>query len=234
MKQWVSTSPGRRRDSTSLRRGRRVIEMRHDRKAGFLGDLDRHVERCDAVCSAGDPADAHFHAHDQIAVLVDDAHALGRIEQPDIHALPDHHRLAEGKDAGEGDIQIGQDADGRRLDHVAAKSGKVAGTGASGIDQGGGAAAPGDGGSIDADRGTAPIDVGMKVDQPGRNEKTADVAGVARRVIDALADRDDFPFGKSNVASGVDPLRRIDEVTAAQNEIKHGPPFSVSPHYTLR
>jgi hypothetical protein len=29
-------------------------------------------------------------------------------------------------------------------------------------------------------------------------------------------------------------LRRIDEVTAAQNEIKHGPPFSVSPHYTLR
>jgi len=49
LKQWVSTSPGRRRDSTSLAGGRRMIEMRHDRKAGLLGDLDRHVERCDAV-----------------------------------------------------------------------------------------------------------------------------------------------------------------------------------------
>ena len=208
--------------------------MRHDWKASFLGDLDRHIERCDAVRSAGHPADAHFDAYDQIAVLADDAHALGRIEQPDIHALPDHHRLAEGKDAGEGDIQIGQDADGRRLYDMAAKSGKVAGTGASGIDQGGRAAASGDGGSIDADRSAAPIDVGMKIDQPGRDEKTADVAGVACRLIDALADRDDFAVGKSDVAFGVDPLRRIDEVTAAQDEIKHGPPFSVSPHYTLR
>ncbi len=127
-----------------------------------------------------------------------------------------------------------QNADRRRLDDVAAESGEVAGPRASGIDQGGGAAAPGDGGSIDADRGATPIDVGVKIDQPGRDEKTADVAGVARRLIEALADRDDFACGKSKVASGVDPLRRIDEMSAAQNEIKHGFPFSVSPHYTLR
>jgi hypothetical protein len=90
--------------------GRRVIEMRHDRQAGFLGDLDRHVERRDAVCAASHPADAHLHADDQVAVLVDHTHALGGIEQPDIHAFPHHDRLAEGKDAGEGDVQIGQDA----------------------------------------------------------------------------------------------------------------------------
>jgi len=42
-----------------------MIEMRHDRKAGLLGDLDRHVERCDAVCPAGHPADAHLHADDR-------------------------------------------------------------------------------------------------------------------------------------------------------------------------
>ena len=216
-----------------MRRGRRVIEMRHDRKAGFLGDLDRHVERCNAVRAAGDPADAHLHADDQIAVLVDHAHALGRIEQPDIDALPDHDRLAEGKDAGEGDVQIGQDADRRRLDDVAAESGKVAGAGAAGIDQGGGAAAPRDRGSIDPDRGAAPIDVGVQIDQPGRDEQADDVAGVVRGLIDALADGDDFPAGESDVASGVDPLRGIDEVAAAQDEIKHGPP-SVSRHYTLR
>jgi hypothetical protein len=53
-------------------------------------------------------------------------------------------------------------------------------------------------------------------------------------LVDTLADGDDFSAGESDVATAVDPLRGIDEVAAAQDQIKHGPPFSVSPHYTLR
>ena len=75
--------------------------------------------------------------------------------------------------------------------------------------------------------------MGVQVDQAGRDEQAADVAGVGRGLVDALADGDDLPAGKSDVAAGVDPLRGIDEVAAAQDEIKHGPP-SVSRHYTLR
>jgi len=116
---------------------------------------------------------------------------------------------------------------------VAAESRKVAGAGASRIDQGGGAAASRDGGGVDPDRGAAPIDVSVEVDQAGRDEQAADVAGLGGGLVEALADGDDLPASESDVAAGVDPLRGIDEVAAAQDEIKHGPP-SVSRHYTLR
>jgi hypothetical protein len=107
---------------------------------------------------------------------------------------------------------------------VAAEAGEVAGAGAAGIDQSGGAAASRDGGGVDPDRGAAPIDMGVQVDQPGRDEQTADIAGVGRGFVDALADGDDLPAGESDVAAGVDSLRGIDEVAAAQDEIKHGSP----------
>ena len=75
--------------------------------------------------------------------------------------------------------------------------------------------------------------MGVQVDQAGRDEQAGDVAGLGRGLIDALADGDNFSAGESDVAAGVDPLRGIDKVAAAQDEIKHGPP-SVSRHYTLR
>jgi hypothetical protein len=86
---------------------RRVVEMRHDRKPGLLGNFERYIERGDPGGAARIPPDAHLDAGDQIAVRLDDPHAFARIEKPQICALADHYSGAEGEDAGERDVEIG-------------------------------------------------------------------------------------------------------------------------------
>ena len=90
---------------------RRVVEMRHDRKPGLLGNFERHIERGDPGGAARIPPDAHLDAGDQIAVRLDDPHAFARIEKPQIGALADHYSGAEGEDAGERDVEIGNNAE---------------------------------------------------------------------------------------------------------------------------
>src|SRR5262249_20164086 len=132
-----------------------------------------------------------------------------------------HHRPAEGEDAGERDVEISENPHRRGLDHMAAEPGEVAGTGAAGIDQSGGAAAPGDGASVDAERGAAPVDVGMQIDQPWADKKAGDVADLAGP-IEPLADRGDLAAGEGDVALGIDALAGIDQMPAAQDEVMHG------------
>ena len=75
--------------------------------------------------------------------------------------------LEKAKMPGKATFKIGQDADRRRLDHVAAEAVEVAGPGAAGIDEGGDAAAARQKLGLDAERRAAPIDMGVQVDQPG-------------------------------------------------------------------
>ena len=75
--------------------------MRHHRQPDLLGDLDRHVERGDARIAAGGAPDPDLDPDDEVAVGVDDADAIARVEKPQIGALADHHRRREREDAGD-------------------------------------------------------------------------------------------------------------------------------------
>ena len=91
-----------------------MVDVRHHRQAELLGDLDRHVERRDAARAAGAAADAHLDAHDQVAILARHAHALVEVEKAQIRRFADHHGAAEREDAGERDVEVGEDAHGAR------------------------------------------------------------------------------------------------------------------------
>jgi hypothetical protein len=121
---------------------RREIDVRHDRQRELLGDLDRELEREDAMSFAGVAPDAHLDADDQIAMLPGDLQAFAGVQQANVAGLTHHHGFGEREDAGERDVEIGQDADRRPLDHELAKAEKVARSGAARVDQGRGAGAP--------------------------------------------------------------------------------------------
>jgi hypothetical protein len=170
---------------------------------------------------AGRFTHSHLDAEDQVAILARHAGAFARIDEAQIGTLTHHHRLGEGEDAGKGDVEIGQDAHRRRLDHMLAKAVEIAGARTAGIDEGGDAAAARQQFGLDAERGAAPIDMGVQVDQAGRHDLAGDVARVLGR--QALADRRHLAARESHVGHSVDILRRIDHPAALQYEIVHEP-----------
>ena len=116
--------------------------MRHQRHAEPVRRLDRDVDRGDAARPAGDPADPHLDADDDVAMLAGAGHRLARVAQADIAAFADHDVAREAEDAGEGDVEIGEDPRRERSMTWLAEAGEIAGAGAARIDEGGGAAAP--------------------------------------------------------------------------------------------
>ena len=152
-------------------------------------------------------------------MLARDAHRLARVDQAHIGVLAHHDRLGEGEDAGEGDVEIGQDADRRRLDHVLAKAVEVARAGAAGIDEGGDAAGAGQKLGLDAERRAAPVDVGMQIDEAGRDDLACDVAHVLARQI--VADGRDLAVREGDVGHLVERLRGIDDPSAFENQVVH-------------
>ncbi len=64
------------------------------------------------------------------------------------------------------DVQVGEDADLARLDHMLAEAREIAGPGAAGIDGGRDAGGAAEFLGVDAERGTNPVNMGVQVDQP--------------------------------------------------------------------
>ena len=145
-------------------------------------DLQGDIERRDAGGAARVLADPHLDADDHVAVGVRHLHRLGRRHQAELLALAHHHGLGERVDAGERDVQVGEDAHRAGLDHVLAEAGEIAGPGAAGVDRSGDAAGAAEFLRVDAERGAAPIDMGVQVDQAGRDDVAGDVAHVGSRV----------------------------------------------------
>ena len=155
---------------------------------------------------AGMPAHPHLDADDDVAVLVGDLDRLAHRQEPEIAAFADHDPPREGEDAGKGDVEIGEDARFAPLDHVLAEAEEVAGPGAAGIDRGGHAARPGEVVGIDAERGSAPIDVGMEVDEAGHHDLAGNVAHVVRGGISLRTHACHLAAGEGNVGDRVDVL----------------------------
>ncbi len=97
---------------------------------------------------------------------------VDRVHQPHLFALADHDPMRETVDAGMGDVQIGQNANLARLDDVLAEAREIARAGAAGVDRRGDAGGAAELLGIDAERGSAPINVGVQIDQTGGDDVT--------------------------------------------------------------
>ena len=168
-----------------------------------------------------DPADPHLHAYDHVPVLAAAGHRLAGVAEQDLAAFADHDVAREAVDAGERDVEIGDDAAARALDDVVPEAGEVAWAGAAGIDEGGGAAAAGQRVGIDAQRSAAPVDMGMEVDQPRHDDPAAgidDVLGALDR--QARLDRHHATVAEADVELPIDPGTGIDDPSMADDEIE--------------
>ena len=151
-----------------------------------------------------------------------DLQAGAGIEQADVAALADHDRFGECEDAGERDVEIGQDAHGGRLDHELPKPMEIAGARAARIDQGGGARAARDRLRAHAERGAAPIHMRVQVDQSGHHQRAGGSDGLAgERRVDVRGDLGDLAARECDVVAAVQPLRRIDHAPAGDDQIVH-------------
>ena len=198
----------------------RIVDMRHHRDTDRLCDLKRNVERHGPRTAGRAGADAHLDADDDIAIGIGDLDRIERCHQAEFLALAHHDPWREGEDAGERDMQIGEDAHLAALDHVFAESRKVAGPGTTGIDRSGDARAAAKIFGVDAERGAAPVDVGVQVDEARGDDKAGYIADVgfgigAQRGPDARH----LAPGEGDVGHRVELLRRIDHAAAAQDEI---------------
>src|SRR6202011_5830905 len=114
---------------------RRMVDVRHQRHADLLGDLKRDFERHDSRGARGIAAYSHLDADDEVAVELRHPDGVDRIHQPDLLALADHDPMRVAEDAGVRDMQIGENTDLARLDHVLPEAREITRAGAAGVDR---------------------------------------------------------------------------------------------------
>lgn len=98
---------------------------------------------------------AHLDADDEIAVGVGHLGRLDRIHQPQLLALADHDPVREAENAGMRDMQISEDTNLARLDHMLAEAREIARPRTAGIDRGGDAGKTAELLGVDAERRAA-------------------------------------------------------------------------------
>ena len=170
-----------------------------------LATSQRDVERHDARGAGRMAPDPHLDADDDVAVGIGHLDGVERRHQAQLLALAHQDPVREGEDAGVRDVQVGQDAHRAALDHVLAEAGEVAGAGAAGIDGRGHARGAAELLRIDAERGAAPVDVGVQVDQARRDDAprhVADVGGGAG--LELRADARDLARREGHVRNGIE------------------------------
>jgi len=73
---------------------------------------------------------------------------------------------------------------------------------------------------VDAERGPAPIDVGVEIDQPRRDDAAGNVAHVGFGIrAQSRPNANDLTARKCNIGHGIELLRGIDHAAAAQDEV---------------
>jgi hypothetical protein len=109
-------------------------------------------------------------------------------------------------------VQVGEDSHGAAVDDVLAEAREVARPGASGVDARGHTAVATVILRIDAERGAAPVDVRVQVDQARRHDQARHVDHFGACIGGkAGADRGNLAASEADVGHGVEVLRRIDD-----------------------
>ena len=199
---------------------RRMVDVAHQRHAGFVRHLQRNVERHRARVAGSAAPDAHLDADDHVAIGIGHLHRADRVHQPQLLALTDHDAVGEGVDAGMRHVQVGQDAHLARLDHMLAEAGEIAGTGAARIDCSRHARGAAELLCIDPERGGAPVDVGVQVDQAGRYDHPDTSRTWSRGRPPARAERcGHLAACESHIGNGIELLRRVDHPPAAKKAV---------------
>jgi hypothetical protein len=73
---------------------------------------------------------------------------------------------------------------------------------------------------VDAERGAAPVDVGVEIDQPRRHDRAGEVADLSAGVGGEIGrDPGDLAAGERDVGHGIELLRGIDDTRPSQDEV---------------
>ena len=135
--------------------------------------------------------------------------APARIHEPHVLAFADMHIAREAINAGMRDMQIGIDARPRRLDHMLGEAREIAGAGRTRIDRGGDAALLRIEIGIDAERGAAPINMGVEIDEAWRHDEARHILDLGRRVaLEVRAEGRDLALAKATSVTASSDLRR--------------------------
>src|SRR6202043_1083507 len=181
----------------------------------------RDFERHDPRGARGVAPYSYLDADDDVAVELRHADGVDRIHQPDLLTLADHDPMREAEDAGVRDMQIGENPDLARLDHVLAEAREITRAGAAGVDRRGDAGGAAELLGVDADRGTAPINVGVQIDKARGDDVTRHVTHVGSRIdLELVSDHDHLAGGEGDIRHGVELLGGVNHPTAAQDQIE--------------
>src|SRR5207302_614512 len=112
----------------------------------------------------------------------------------------------------------------RLLDDMPAEAGEIARAGAAGIDKGSCAAARRELGGVDSERGPAPIDMGVQVDEAGHDDEAARIEEPRPLQRQIGPDRRNPAALKPDIGCFVAPVFRIDDPAALEDQIQHRPP----------
>ena len=97
--------------------------------------------------------------------------------------------------------------------------GHVAGAGAAGIDEGGGTGARCHLLGVDTERGASPIDVGVEVDEAGKDEVAGAIDVARGRLADGRRQLRDLAAGESDIERRVEILHRIDHAAVSDQQV---------------
>ena len=162
-------------------------------------------------------ADARLDADDDVAILLDHLDGVIGRQQAIIVVFPDHDPLGKREDSGEGNIEIGENPRLRAFDDMGAETGEVSGPRAARIDQGGHGTLARHRVRRHAKRRTAPIDMGVQVDQARRHQESRNVPLLAP--FQPIADRGDPSSEKATSAIRSIPCDGSRNPAAAQHQI---------------
>ena len=109
--------------------------MRHEREARFFGDLERDVERRYSRVLRRIEANPNLDPRDRVAVCARDLNRVDRRHESKVAAFSYHHPLGKAVNAGEGDVEKGNDPNRRRPDHLLEKARVVARPSAARVDE---------------------------------------------------------------------------------------------------
>ena len=194
---------------------RLVRPVHHDRQARLIGYRSRPLQHFEVIVQLAVVAvDADLDREDPILVLVDDANGGLGIDQPEaeiqlVPEIPDRR-----------DVQHRVDAKRRRVDDVFAKTEE--GTGAAGprVDRRRDAGGESDGIGIDGNGIRVPVQVRVRVDQPGGHELSGGVEHVASPVgRNVRRDGGNLSARDGDIELAVQFLRGVDDAAALDQQV---------------